>query len=37
MTFEITVLALTLGSASIILTGAIAIIALIEISREKSK
>lgn len=37
MMFEITVLALVLGSASIIITGSIAIIALIEISREKSQ
>jgi len=37
MMFEITVLALVLGSASIILTGSIAIIALIEVTREKSK
>ncbi len=37
MTFEITVLALVLGASSILLTGSIAIIALIEITREKSK
>jgi len=37
MTFELTLLALVLGTAGIIITGSISIIALIEISREKSK
>jgi len=37
MTFEITILALILGTTGLILTGSIAIIALLEVTREKSK